>query len=130
MKSHLFTLELLKDCGHNIKNVHKSQLLNGSKYKYLRVKTVWLIARKQNSICMVELCTPVHSSTNSETHLAICHPCVLQKNLEHAAFILSWTLELIQFSVWNILWLFYLTAEENAYYGLYSKLPNVNHFKL
>lgn len=39
---------------------------------------------------------PVNSSTNSETHLATCHPCVLQKNLEHVALLPSRTLELIQ----------------------------------
>lgn len=53
-----------------------------AKYKYLRVKTLRLTVRTENSTYIAELCTPVHLFTNSEKHLATCHPCVLQKNPE------------------------------------------------
>lgn len=124
MKLHLFTSVLLKDCGHNAKSIHKSNLPNESKYKYFSVKTLRITGRIQNSMCIAELCAPVHSSTNSAKHLATCHPCVLQKNPEHVTLIPSWTVELIQFTVWNIFWLFYLTAAHNSYHGLYSKPSN------
>ena len=88
------------------------------------LKTLALIVRIQNSMCTAELCTPVHPSTNSEKHLATCHPCVLQKNLEHVALIPSQTIDLIQFAVWNILWLFYLTTAQNPHHGSYSMPSN------
>lgn len=34
-------------------------------------------------------CRTLYSSTNSEKHPVICHPCVLQKHLGHAALTLS-----------------------------------------
>lgn len=128
VKSHLFTSVLLKYCSQDARSVYNLKCLNGSKYTYLRVKTLRNFARKQSPICTAELCQ-LNSSTNSKTHLATCQPYVLQKNLEHAALIPSQTLVLIQFTVWNTLWLFYLTVTENAYYGLYRKPSNFNHFK-